>query len=42
MAGRNCGSIADSLAKELPQNRRMAKAPLQPNADFSTIIAPAC
>ena len=26
MAGRNCGSVADSLVKELPQNRRMRRA----------------
>jgi len=25
IAGRKCGSVADSLAKELPQNRRMQR-----------------
>ncbi|ESZ23418.1 hypothetical protein X732_33635 [Mesorhizobium sp. L2C066B000] len=42
MAGRNCGHVADSPAREPPQIRRMQKAALRPNPEFSEIMAPAC
>ncbi|ESW65296.1 hypothetical protein X771_22420 [Mesorhizobium sp. LSJC277A00] len=42
MNGRDCGHVADSPASEQPQNRRMQKAALRPNSEFSEIMAPAC